>query len=85
MKKTILFDLDGTLTDSQEGILKSIKFALEHFGYDVPDEETLQLFLGPPLVDAFQEHCGMTFEQSEETYFKFRERYGTIGKFENQV
>ena len=53
MKKTILFDLDGTLTDSQEGILKSIKFALEHFGYDVPDEETLQLFLGPPLVDAF--------------------------------
>lgn len=85
MKKTILFDLDGTLTDSQEGILKSIKFALEHFGYDVPDEETLQLFLGPPLVDAFQEHCGMTFEQAEETYFKFRERYGTIGKFENTV
>ena len=35
MKKTILFDLDGTLTDSQEGILKSIKFALEHFGYYV--------------------------------------------------
>jgi len=85
MKKTILFDLDGTLTDSQEGILKSIKFALEYFGYDVPDEETLQLFLGPPLVDAFQEHCGMTFEQAEETYFKFRERYGTIGKFENTV
>ena len=41
MKKTILFDLDGTLTDSQEGILKSIKFALEHFGYDVPDEESM--------------------------------------------
>ncbi|MDU8008207.1 MAG: HAD hydrolase-like protein [Veillonella sp.] len=64
---------------------KSIKFALEHFGYTVPDEETLQLFLGPPLVDAFQEHCGLTFEQAEETYFKFRERYGTIGKFENKV
>ena len=45
MKKTILFDLDGTLTDSQEGILKSIKFALEHFGYTLPDEETLQFFL----------------------------------------
>ncbi|MFQ8978681.1 MAG: hypothetical protein ACLR5T_08530 [Veillonella sp.] len=50
----------------------------------LPDEETLQLFLGPPLVDAFQEHCGLTFEQAEETYFKFRERYGTIGKFENK-
>ena len=37
------------------------------------------------MVDAFQEHCGMTFEQAEETYFKFRERYGTIGKFENTV
>ena len=34
---------------------------------DVPDEETLQLFLGPPLVDAFQEHCGKDLEQSEET------------------
>lgn len=85
MKKTILFDLDGTLTDSQEGILTSVKFALNHFGYPIPDEQTLLLFLGPPLVDSFQEHCGLTYEQAEETYKKFRERYGTIGKFENKV
>ena len=52
-RKQLLFDLDGTLTDSQEGILKSIKFALEHFGYDVPDEETLQLFFRTTIGRCF--------------------------------
>lgn len=83
--KTIIFDLDGTLTDSQEGILKSIEFALQHFGYEVPPYETLLLFLGPPIVDSLQEHCGMTLEQAETVYKKFGERYGTIGKFENKL
>ena len=40
MNKTIIFDLDGTLTDSKEGILKSLEFALEAFGYDIPPYET---------------------------------------------
>lgn len=85
MKKTIIFDLDGTLTDSQEGILKSIEFALQHFGYEVPDYETLLLFLGPPIVDSLQEHCGLNAEQAEAVYKKFGERYGTVGKFENKL
>ena len=54
MNKTIIFDLDGTLTDSEEGILKSVTYALEYFGYEIPPHETLLLFLGPPLVDSFQ-------------------------------
>lgn len=85
MNKTIIFDLDGTLTDSEEGILKSVTYALEYFGYEIPPHETLLLFLGPPLVDSFQEHCGMALEEAEKVYKKFGERYGTIGKFENQL
>lgn len=85
MNKTIIFDLDGTLTDSEEGILKSVTYALESFGYEIPPHETLLLFLGPPLVDSFQEHCGMALEEAEKVYKKFGERYGTIGKFENQL
>ena len=40
--KTVLFDLDGTLTDSREGIVNSIKYALNAFEYEIPDEDTLQ-------------------------------------------
>ena len=67
MNKTIIFDLDGTLTDSEEGILKSVTYALESFGYEIPPRETLLLFLGPPLVDSFQEHCGMSLEEAEKS------------------
>jgi len=45
----VLFDLDGTLTDSQEGIINSIQFALRHFGMEVSSPEELNRFLGPPL------------------------------------
>ena len=85
MNKTIIFDLDGTLTDSKEGILKSLEFDIEAFGYDIPPYETQLLFLGPPIVDSLQQYCGMTIEQAEEVYKKFGERYGTIGKFETQL
>ena len=66
MKKTILFDLDGTNLILKKVFLKALNLHWNISVYTVPDEETLQLFLGPPLVDAFQEYCGMTFEQSEE-------------------
>ena len=80
MNKTIIFDLDGTLTDSEEGILKSVTYALESFGYEIPPRETLLLFLGPPLVDSFQEHCGMSLRRSRKKFYKkvLGERYGTI-------
>ncbi len=45
----VIFDLDGTLTDSHEGILKSIRHALTSMNYPIPDEKTLQLFIAPPL------------------------------------
>ena len=53
MPKAILFDLDGTLTDSGEGIINCASLALRHYGIPVPDRETMRVFVGPPLRDTF--------------------------------
>ena len=55
LKKNILFDLDGTLTDSGEGIINCASLALAHFGIPVPDRETMRVFVGPPLDKTFRE------------------------------
>ncbi len=83
MYHTILFDLDGTLTDSKEGILKSIRYALEKMAAPVPDEAVLTKFIGPPLQDSFMKYCGFDAEQTRRAIALFRERYVPVGKFEN--
>ncbi|MDY3983039.1 MAG: HAD hydrolase-like protein [Veillonellaceae bacterium] len=80
----VLFDLDGTLTDSKPGILNSVKYALEKTHHPIPDEKTLQLFIGPPLLHSFKEHCHMTDQEADETYSFFHERYISKGMFENE-
>lgn len=82
MKKTILFDLDGTLTDSGEGIINCVIFALEHFGLPIPDRESLRYFVGPPLHESFIKQ-GIPRERAEEAVAVYRKRYIPIGKFEN--
>ena len=79
----VFFDLDGTLTDSKEGILNCLRYALEKMGRPVPPEETLMKFIGPPLQDSFREFCGFTEEEALRGIRLFRERYAPIGKFEN--
>lgn len=79
----ILFDLDGTLTDSQEGITKSAAYAMEKLGYPVPDAATLTKFVGPPLVYSFMEYGGMDRETAARAVDAFRERYHVTGMFEN--
>ena len=83
MYRYILFDLDGTLTDSKEGILNSLRYAIEKMGRPVPPEETLIKFIGPPLQDSFAEFCGFTPEEAIRGIVLFRERYVPVGKFEN--
>ena len=80
--KTILFDLDGTLTDSGEGIMNCATLALEHFGLPVPPRDDMRVFVGPPLRDTFLKF-GVKEEQIDEAVKVFRSRYVPIGKFEN--
>lgn len=82
MKKTILFDLDGTLTDSGEGIINCATLALEHFGLPVPSREEMRVFVGPPLDRTFI-RFGVPEDRAQEAVDVFRSRYLVTGKFEN--
>ena len=82
MKKTILFDLDGTLTDSGEGIINCAILALEHFGCPIPSREALRVFVGPPLHESFIKH-GVPADKADEAVAVYRSRYIPIGKYEN--
>ena len=81
-KKAIFFDLDGTITDSGEGIMNCATLALEHFGLPVPSREEMRVFVGPPLDQTFIKF-GVPAEKAQEAIEVFRGRYRTIGKFEN--
>ena len=82
MARSILFDLDGTLTDSGEGIMNCAELALRHFGLPVPDRNTMRVFVGPPLDETFLKF-GVLPHQTDEAIRVFRSRYTTVGKFEN--
>ena len=82
MKKTVLFDLDGTLTDSGEGIINSAIPALEHFGLPIPSREEMRVFVGPPLHETFQ-RFGVPAEKTDEAIRVYRSRYIPTGMFEN--
>ena len=81
----IIFDLDGTLTDSGPGVMNAVTYALERFGAEVPDRQALRAFVGPPLRESFQRFCGFSPERAAEAIEVFREYYGPTGIFENSV
>ena len=83
MRKAILFDLDGTLTDSGEGIMNCAKLALEHYGLPIPSEAEMRTFVGPPLHDSFI-RFGVPAEEADNAIKIYRSRYIPIGKFENE-
>lgn len=81
----IIFDLDGTLTEPEEGITRSIEYALNKMGIKVPDRKTLTKYIGPPLLPVFQEDYGMTEEESRQALEFYRERFLDKGMYENRV
>ena len=83
--RSILFDLDGTLTDSAPGILNGIRLALDHMGVDPPADDVMRTFLGPPLADTFGGHFGMTPTDVDRAIATYREHYHDSGLFENRV
>lgn len=84
-KQYILFDLDGTLTDPQEGITKSVEHALNYYGIQVESRRELNKFIGPPLAQSFERFYGFDREKAQEAVAKYREYFGVTGKFENEV
>ena len=85
MIKYILFDLDGTLTESAPGIINSIKHTYAHYGITDYDEAELHKFVGPPLIESFMRYCGFTQEKASEAVDVYREYFSTKGLFENAV
>lgn len=82
MRKTVLFDLDGTLTDSGEGIINCATLALNYFHLPIPDIEQMRTFVGPPLHDTFYKF-GVPSDKLDLAVEVYRSRYNTVGKFEN--
>ena len=85
MKKYLLFDLDGTLTDPKVGITTCVQYALKDLGIEEEDLSKLEPFIGPPLKDSFMEFYGLSEEQAEVAIAKYRERFQDVGLFENEV
>ncbi|MBR1771057.1 MAG: HAD hydrolase-like protein [Lachnospiraceae bacterium] len=85
MKKYLLFDLDGTLTDPMIGITSCVQYALQAFGIEEPDLQKLTPFIGPPLRESFMKFYGFDEQQAEAAVAKYRERFQDIGIFENEV
>ncbi|HEL2552512.1 TPA: HAD family hydrolase [Streptococcus suis] len=85
MYQTILFDLDGTLTDSGQGILNSVAYALEKMGIEEPDPANLNRFIGPPLYESFSRFYQLSPEDTQSAVDAFRVYFKEKGMFENQL
>jgi phosphoglycolate phosphatase len=83
--KNILFDFDGTLTDSKEGITKSVQYALRKFGISVDNLDKLDKFIGPPLIDSFMEYCNFSREDAEAAVEFYRDRFSKKGIHEHKA
>ena len=81
----VLFDFDGTLVDSSEGIFKSLIYAFEADGRDIPPESELRKFIGPPIYDSFKTLYGYADDKIEWMVLKYRERYKTKGYKEVKI
>lgn len=85
MYQTILFDLDGTLTDPKEGITKCVQYALQSIGIEADNLDELECFIGPPLMEQFMKCYGFNDEQGKLAVEKYRERFSVTGLYENKV
>ena len=83
--KNIIFDLDGTLTDSKPGIVKGVQYALRCYGIDEPDLDKLTSFVGPPLYKSFMDYLDCSEEEAKEAVECYREYYAETGLYENAL
>ena len=85
MYQTILFDLDGTLTNSELGITNSVAYALGKYGIQVPDKKALRVFIGPPLQESFERFYGFSKEECLKAIDYYHEYFSEKGLYENEV
>ena len=85
MYKTILFDLDGTLTDPAVGITNSVAYSLKRYGIEVENKNDLLNFIGPPLADSYMKYYGFSETEAYKAVDVYREYFKDIGIFENKV
>ena len=83
--KYILFDLDGTITESGPGIMNSVEYALNKMNREVGDRDTLKKFIGPPLTESMEKYYGMSKEEALLGVKYYREYYHDKGIYENRV
>lgn len=82
--KNFIFDLDGTLTDSGEGITKSVRYALKRYGIETDSLEELEKFIGPPLKDSFMKYYDFSEEEALRAVEAYREYYTEKGLYQNR-
>ena len=86
MWNTVLFDLDGTLTESGEGITRCVQYALrKEFDIQVENLHDLDCFVGPPLKEQFKSYANLSDEEADRAIRAYRERYRTRGIYENRL
>lgn len=81
----LLFDLDGTLTDPEQGISNAVKYSLSYFGVEEKDMKKLRGFIGPPLIDGYMDICGFSYDNAVIARDKYREYYSEKGVLENSI
>ena len=80
-----LFDFDGTIADTGEGIRRCVAYSLERLGKPVPGKDILNRFIGPPLHDSYEEQCGLTDAETARALEYYRERYWDVGLYESHL
>lgn len=83
--KYVLFDLDGTVSESALGIRASLEHAIKQIGKPLPNLDDYTLYIGPPLIDTFRNLCHFTEEESAQGVEIYRDYYDTYGKFKNKL
>ncbi|MBR0278267.1 MAG: HAD hydrolase-like protein [Clostridia bacterium] len=83
--KTLLFDLDGTVIDSFEGVINSVKYSLNKLNAPIPDSEKLKKYVGPPLTESYMKFNGFDRKKAEDAIEIYREYYTEKGIYETRL
>ena len=81
----VIFDFDGTVADTGEGILKSLQYSFKAMGDEEPDLEDLKKFIGPPVFYSYTHFYGISEDKVDDYVRKYRERYREKGIYESRV